>query len=158
VTLRYGRSMRGHLVASVLLIVGACSDSGGPADSTIDRSRDVRAPVRDTSIVDARIVDRRADARGDVSTCKLLKPYSTKNTVCNTCAEARCCVEINGCLGDLECDDSYVNCTLACAFAPASDAGVSACLQQCAKDYPKGKTEYDVAIGCAESKCATECK
>jgi hypothetical protein len=145
--------MRGKLVVFVVLIAGGCSDSGGPADSAIDRSRDVKAPIRDTFAVDAR-----PDARGDLTACKLLKPYSTKNTVCNACAEAKCCVEINGCLGDLECDDAYVNCTLACALAPAPDAGVSSCLQQCAKDHPKGKTEYDLAIGCADSKCATECK
>lgn len=89
-----------------------------------------------------------------------MKPYSSKNVGCNQCAEAKCCVEINGCLGDPACDDTYVNCILACALLPddAGDAGISLCMGQCAVDSPKGKAEYDTAIGCADTKCTIECK
>ena len=31
------------------------------------------------------------------------------------------------------------------------------CLGECATSYPDGKARYDIAIGCAEAKCATEC-
>jgi hypothetical protein len=134
----------------VLVIAAGCSSASEPR---VDRGRDL--VVRDMLPPEARDL---AEARVDVAPCKLIKPYSTKNALCNTCAEQRCCDEVNGCLGDAACDDDYVNCTLACALAPAPDAGVSACLAQCGKDYPKGKAEYAAAIGCADTKCAAECQ
>ncbi|MBI5531655.1 MAG: hypothetical protein HY898_02995 [Deltaproteobacteria bacterium] len=100
-----------------------------------------------------------APAESDGATCKLIKKYSSSNPTCNDCAEQKCCVEINACLGDLECDDTYVNCILACALMPedAGDAGIALCMDECAAQAPKGKAEYDAAIGCADSKCKTEC-
>lgn len=52
-----------------------------------------------------------------------------------------------------------MNCILACALLPgdAGDAGVESCLGECAAQHPKGKSEYDAAIGCADDKCASVC-
>jgi hypothetical protein len=137
-----------------ILLLGATACSSGDVGPTPSSEGGV-----DSGTYDAK-TDVGGDAITDASSCKLLKPYSSKNVSCNQCAETKCCAEINGCLGDPKCDDDYVNCILACALLPddAGDAGISSCLAQCAKDSPQGKAEYDVAIGCAESKCATECK
>jgi|GEM_PF-4954375 hypothetical protein len=98
------------------------------------------------------------DAGIDAAPCKLINPYSTKNEICNTCAEEKCCVEINECLTAPQCDDLYVNCILACALLPDnSDAGVPECVAQCGTDYPDGKAGYLKAIGCADTKCAAVC-
>jgi len=131
---------------AIAIALCACG-SAQPAPP--DARADVRADLR---------IDSHADARVDVPPCKLVKPYSTKNALCNQCAEGKCCAEVNSCLGDTACDDDYVNCILACSLGPAPDAGTSPCLAQCGKDYPKGKAEYEAATGCADSKCATECK
>jgi hypothetical protein len=114
----------------------------------------------DTQADSPAVKDSAGDAPSDAGSCKLLKPYSSKNVTCNQCAEAKCCVEINGCLGSPDCDDTYVNCILACALLPddAGDAGIATCMGQCAVDSPKGKAEYDTAIGCADTKCQIECK
>jgi hypothetical protein len=95
----------------------------------------------------------------DGPACKLVKKYSSSNPTCNDCAEQKCCMEVNGCLGDLECDGTYVNCILACALMPedAGDAGMAICMDDCAQQAPKGKAEYDAAIGCADDKCKAEC-
>lgn len=100
------------------------------------------------------------DASPDAPACTLTKPYSSKNTGCNACAEQKCCALVNACLDDPACDDGYVNCILACALDPGDggDAGVATCIAACDAQYPVGKAEYDAAIGCAESKCATECQ
>lgn len=135
-------------LSTVILSLAACSSSAPAVDAGPD------LPVVDTGP----LRDGVADVGADTAPCVLVKPYSTKDPVCNQCAEQRCCPEINACLGDPECDDAYVNCMLACALTPVPDAGVSACLDQCAADHPAGKASYDVAIGCAESRCAVECQ
>lgn len=146
------------MAACTLLVLplGACSSSGTPdarVDARVDAQKpDARADAR------AEAVSRDRQLSPDQTACKLVKPYSTKNAVCNACAETRCCAEINGCLGDPACDDDYVNCILVCALSPAPDAGTSACVSQCGKDHPKGRAEYDVATNCADGKCASECK
>src|SRR5690242_8946726 len=68
--------------------------------------------------------DAAADAAADAGACTLISPYSSKNAACNACAQAKCCAEINGCLGDPGCNDDYVNCAIACAldFDGGSDA------------------------------------
>lgn len=101
-----------------------------------------------------------SDAASDGGMCSLVSPYSSKNKVCNDCAEAECCVEINGCLADTVCNDDYVNCLLGCALDPGDggDAGIASCEAACDAQYPTGKSEYDTAIGCAEQKCATQCQ
>jgi hypothetical protein len=137
---------------ALALVLCACgSTQTSPPDARVDAWVDAASPDTRSR------ADARADARVDAA-CKLVKPYSTKNAVCNQCAESKCCGEINSCLGDTACDDDYVNCILACALSPAPDAGTSPCVAQCGKDYPKGKAEYEAATGCADSKCATECK
>ena len=106
-----------------------------------------------------------ADAHG--ATCKLVKPYSSKDKTCNACAETECCAQVNGCLGDTVCDDDYVNCILACvllgddagADADAGpDAGIPACEKRCGAQFPKGETEYVTATGCVDTRCKTDCK
>lgn len=135
-------------LSSLILSLAACSSAAPAADAALDAPRVDTGPLRDGA----------GDAGADAAPCVLVKPYSTKDPVCNQCAEQRCCPEINACLGDPACDDAYVNCMLACALAPVPDAGVDACLAQCDADHPTGKASYDVAIGCAESRCAVECQ
>lgn len=135
-------------VLTAILGLAACTSTSAPPDASHDGSVHDAHPTP---------LDTAADLSADTVPCTLLEPYSTKNAVCNACAEAKCCPEINGCLADPECNDSYVNCTLACALSPVPDAGIDSCLQQCGSDYPAGKAKYDVAIGCAESLCADEC-
>lgn len=100
-----------------------------------------------------------AGSAGAAGACKLVGPYSSKDLDCNACAEEKCCAEVNGCLGSVDCNDTYVNCILACSFGGSGGApSQMACLDQCAKDSPKGKAEYDTAIGCADAKCAAVCQ
>ena len=123
---------------------------GGTGGAPIDAGMDAPDPM-----------DAMPDADLDAGPCKLAQPFSSKNAVCNACAEEKCCPQINGCLLDTACNDDYVNCSLVCAFTDfdAGDAGTTAgCLADCAKQFPKGKAEYDVAFGCADSACATECQ
>ena len=138
------------LPLALMVLALACSDATTPAPAASDGG------------VDGSVLDAAGkDAASDAASCKLTKPYSSKNATCNQCAEAHCCAQINGCLGDPRCDDQYVNCILACALLPddaGADAGIKPCTDQCGKDYPVGKTEYDLAIGCADTQCATECK
>lgn len=96
---------------------------------------------------------------GSGGACKLVAPYSSKNAACNGCAEQKCCVEINGCLGEVVCNDTYVNCILACSLlsGDAGKAEVDACIDKCGVDAPDGKAAYEKAIGCADARCAAEC-
>jgi hypothetical protein len=139
---------------------GSGGSGGGPVDAGVD------APSAHDAGPDAPL-DAEPGAPGDAEagTCKLAQPFSSKNAVCNDCAEAQCCPEINGCLLDPACNDDYVNCSLVCAFTDfdagadgGSDAGTAGCLADCAAQYPKGKAEYDAAFGCADTACATECQ
>lgn len=97
---------------------------------------------------------------GAGGTCTLVAKYSSKDAVCNDCAEGQCCAEVNGCLGDPRCNDDYVNCQLACALLPDDEdpAAIEACFAKCDVDYPEGKQLYDMAIGCVEKKCAAVCE
>lgn len=136
-------------VCCALALAGCSNADGGASDASAlpDGRNDAGADVA-------------ADVITDATACTLVKPYSSKDAVCNQCAQTKCCAEINGCLGDPKCDDDYVSCILACALLPgdAGDAGTKSCLDQCAKDFPVGKAEYDVAIGCADTKCTASCK
>jgi hypothetical protein len=129
---------------------GGQGTGGSPVDAGMD------APAPDDSGLDAP-----DDSAPDAPACKLAAAFSSSNKVCNDCAEEKCCPQINGCLKDTACNDDYVNCSLGCAFTDfdAGDAGTKAgCLDDCAKQFPKGKAEYDVAFGCADNACATECQ
>ena len=137
--------------------VAGCSssDAASTADASVSEASDAAIDTApDSSIA--------ADADG--GTCALVRPYSSRNATCNACAEAKCCGEVNACLVDTDCDDGYVNCAIACAIDfdagsdAAADAGPTACLADCARQYPKGKTEYDTAIGCVDRSCTAECK
>ena len=159
--------MRGWSVVAVGVWLCACSasDSGSSPGSGSDAGPDVTLDApSDTG--DASTADGPSDAGSDVtdasdaSACALSKPYSSKNVACNACAEQHCCAAVNACYADPDCDDGYVNCILACALLPddAGDAGVAACIADCDAQYPKGKQEYDAAIGCADTQCASECQ
>jgi len=135
---------------------GVTSAGGqGTGGSPIDAGMDAPTPV--DSGMDAPL-----DSPPDAPACKLASPFSSSNAVCNGCAEEKCCLQINGCLLDPACNDDYVNCSLVCAFTDhdaGADAGTEAgCLADCAKQFPKGKAEYDAAFGCADSACSTECQ
>jgi len=96
----------------------------------------------------------------DLLTCTLVKPYAATEAVCNDCAEARCCAEVNGCYGSASCDEDYVNCYLACGLFAEPDAGgtdVTACVADCDAQHPAGKLQFEAAIGCVEQRCSAEC-
>jgi hypothetical protein len=99
-------------------------------------------------------------AGGEASACTLSKPYSSKDTFCNACAETHCCAEVNACLDDTRCNDDYVNCQLACALLPDSEdpAAIKACFADCGTQYPDGKQLYDAAIGCVDTQCVGICE
>ena len=133
------------------LSLAACSSPDSPAPD--GGMGGAGLPADDAGPADAG-ADAEVDA--DAGPCALVRPYSTKDAICNACAEASCCAEINGCLVDPACDDGYVNCAIACSLDP--DAGQDPCLADCAAQYPGGQAEYDTAIGCADAKCAVECQ
>jgi hypothetical protein len=161
-------------VLCLLAVACGSSDDTSPAggskdaavqDAGVDAAKD--APTVDSAVFDsAPPLEASADADApdvqDAGACTLVKPYSSQNATCNACAEQHCCQQVNACTSDQECDDSYVNCILACALLPAdggaADAGIDPCLSDCASQYPKGKLEFDAAIGCAESSCSAECQ
>jgi hypothetical protein len=150
------RALPSILSSAVLAFAAGCSSTETPPSGG-DAASDAVADVRLDAPRDG------ASEAGDGGACTLVKPYSSKNAVCNQCAQAKCCAEINGCLGDPKCDDDYVNCILACSLLPpdgGSDAGaaIKACIDQCGVEHPQGKAAYDVAIGCADTKCAVECQ
>ena len=137
---------------------GGGGGSGGVATGT-DPNADAGAitDAAQDAPVDAS-VDAALDAEADAAACTLAKPYSSLDADCNACAEGSCCVEVNTCLLDPDCDDGYVNCAIVCAIE-ATDAGTDpACLDACAKQYPTGAVEYDAAIGCVDAACAIECQ
>lgn len=143
-----------RFVAACAAIVSCSSSESAGVDASADASLDGSVEAAgDASPSDA-----------DGGACTLVRPYSSKNATCNSCAQAKCCVEINACLVDPDCDMGYVDCALACAIDfdagpdAAADAGPTACLADCARQFPKGRMEYDKAIGCADRACATECQ
>ncbi len=141
-----------------LALLAACSSSvTPPGDGGLDAGLD--AP-EDASIDAPEDAPADAPAEAEAGPCTLLSPYSSKNKPCNDCAQATCCNEVNGCLGDPVCNDDYVNCTLACAldFDGGPDAGPSDCFAICGEQYPAGKVAYDLAIGCVEQQCVAECQ
>ena len=165
--------MRGLSAAAVGITLCSCSASDSPSspgagvdagpdvavDAPMDTGGDSSADAPSDAGSDVTDANDANDAT-DASACSLTKPYSSKNAACNACAEQHCCVAVNACYADPDCDDGYVNCILACALLPgdAGDAGVAACTADCDAQYPKGKQEYDAAIGCADTQCASECQ
>jgi len=148
-----------------VLLLAACTgpepaaDRGSPPALDIAQP-DAAADLGSDGAVDLprdRGDDRSPDQASDQAPCTLLGVYSSSDPGCNQCAEARCCAELNACFAEPQCDDLYVNCTLACVLTRAPDAGPKACLQQCAIDYPQGRDLYVTAMGCAEARCAAEC-
>lgn len=146
----------GGLQVALFLLVGCASSETEPTFVSTDSSTEVA-----TDVASEAARDTAPDVVGETPTCKLLKPYSSKNVPCNECAQGKCCAEVNACLGDPRCDDEYVNCSLACALLPADagDAGAEKerCLTECGAMHPEGKKRYDAAIGCVDTKCASEC-
>jgi hypothetical protein len=142
------------LVSTIACAASETTPTVTPQDSSVDgtaadtSSSDTLEPA-DTSSTETTTTD---------AACSLVKPYSSKDKVCNDCAAARCCAEVNGCLGDKRCDDDYVNCILACALLPDDAGDAGGCISDCGTMYPAGKALYDTAIGCVEDKCPTECK
>jgi hypothetical protein len=142
----------------------ACS-----SDETTANANDAGADQNASDVTaghEASTDDARSDG-ADSGACKLVKPYSSKDKTCNTCAETECCAEVNGCLGDTACDDDYVNCILACALFPddagagvdaGPDAGIPACEGRCGAQFPKGEAEYKAATGCVDTRCKSDCK
>ncbi len=147
----------------VSLTIAACSSSESRSNVGAGADAGVEAPAPDARARESAAGDAgNADARVDAGSCKLVKPYSTKNKTCNDCAATECCSEVNGCLDDVECDDHYVNCILACALLPEdagpdASAGIAACELDCGNSYALGREAYHRAIGCVGQKCASPC-
>jgi len=154
-------------------VLAGCSSSDSQAPASNNLGADAQAePAPDASAADSDQPETAADAGPDTvvpdgqseagdEPCKLAKPYSSSNATCNSCAEQNCCELINICFADPACDDTYVNCILACALMSdedAGDAGMALCMADCASQAPEGKKEFDSLSSCADSKCAAECK
>lgn len=127
---------------------GATPETGPEAgpEAGPDAEKDVELPEAEAG----------PDAPLDSTPCVLAAPYSSSDPDCNQCAEEACCEEINACLTDPACDDSYVNCMLACVI-DAEPEEVDPCIAICDEDYPIGKAKYEAAIQCADTHCATDC-
>ncbi len=146
-------------------LMSACSSDEGTPVAASDASAAADQSVQEGAVPTETGAGADA-AKSDGGACKLVKPYSSKDKICNGCAETACCAEVNGCLGDTACDDDYVNCILACVLLPddagadvdAGDAGIPACEKRCGTQYPKGEAEYLAATGCVDTKCKTDCK
>ncbi len=147
------------LAVASCAIASCTTSSSPPAPSVAD------AAVGDgasTAPTDATRADRASPA-GDAATCKLVKPYATRDVDCNVCAERACCALINDCYENPDCDDGYVNCLLACVLLPddagadGGDAGVAQCTAQCAAEYPTGSAQYDALSTCVDAECASDC-
>ena len=151
-----GRS--GGLQVVIFFLLGCAASEPEPTFVSTDASTEVAVDAAPDLAVDTAAL---LDTKADTASCKLIKPFATKNVPCNECAQTKCCAEVNGCLGDPRCDDDYVNCSLACALLPADagDAGAekARCLAECGTMYPEGKKRYDAAFGCVDTKCASEC-
>jgi hypothetical protein len=164
-TLRFRSPLAFFAVAAACLVVPSAFVACSSDETTVTPS-DASA---DESAVDARTTTEAAadGAKSDGAACKLVKPYSSKDKTCNTCAETACCAEVNGCLGDPACDDDYVNCILACVLLPddagadvdaGADASIPACEKRCGTQFPKGEASYLAATGCVDTRCKTDCK
>lgn len=152
----------------VVLALGASIASGGggaACSSTSDPTIAADAAVTsDASPFDA--ATRNADAKAadaenapDAAACTLSQPYSTKDAVCNECAQSHCCQAVNDCYADDQCNDTFVNCILGCALTDSGGTdGTNACIAQCGVDSPQGKAEYAAISDCLAASCATECK
>lgn len=139
------------ILAALALVACSSSDDDSTAAATPD------AAVQEEAAAEA--AQPEAAPLEDAGSCTLVKPYATKDVDCNTCAEKNCCAEVNDCYNNLACDDSYVNCMLACVLT--EDAGkpeIDACIADCGTQYPEGKTIYETLDTCIVGKCTTECQ
>jgi len=153
------------LLAAATAFAACASSESTPATGATDAGGTDASSAKDSggSTTDASVS---TDAgRSDAGSCKLVKPYATKDVACNDCAAENCCDVVNACYNDTDCDDGYVNCILACVLLPddagadgGGDAGVATCTAACGKQYPTGKTEYDAIDACIASSCSTACK
>jgi hypothetical protein len=143
--------------ALVVLACAASDDAADPGSTDAAGSETSGDAPFDSARHDAL-----PESSPDGSACTLSKPYSSSDADCNACAQQHCCEPVNACYADLECDDGYVNCALACALLPGDagdvDAGIAACLADCDAQYPIGKQKYDAAIGCADTQCSVQCQ
>ncbi len=162
------------LLSIVICVAAGCGSEDDPATPTQDASGadslpseggleaapEASLPEAGPDAVPEAAEDAQEPEAGDAApadaACTLVRPYSSSDPECNACAQAACCEEINACLLAEACDDSYVNCMLACVLE--ADADVDACIAQCDADYPEGKVLYEAAIGCADAHCAAECE
>jgi hypothetical protein len=132
------------------------NDNDASEGATPDAGHEAGPEAGPDATNDVELLEAGPDAPLDSDPCVLAAPYSSSDPVCNECAEKACCEEINACLTDPECDDSYVNCMLACVI-DAEPEEIGPCIAICDEDYPIGKAKYDAAIQCADTHCATEC-
>ena len=101
-------------------------------------------------------------------TCALRLP--TPITSCNTCLSADCCSQDNACGSDPAClafNDCEARCVEATPDAAVPDdggpsdagvdAGMTACLNECALAYPVGLSLLSALDTCLETTCASPC-
>jgi hypothetical protein len=147
--------MQRRLVPLAFFLLPACSGKDATslladASASTDAAADAQ-PKADANLTPA------PDASADAAACTLTAPYSTKNQLCNTCAEAHCCAAINACYASKDCDEGYVNCVIACALTEKDKPAYDACAAVCSKDYPTGAKLFNTINACADKSCATEC-
>jgi hypothetical protein len=100
------------------------------------------------------------------STCALR--LSTPSPACNSCLSASCCAQDNSCAANPACL-AFDACEAKCAEAGDAsvpleagsdaglDAGVVACMDECAVTYPVGSSLLSALDECLETTCASAC-
>lgn len=75
---------------------------------------------------------------------------------CLTCASTQCATEFGTCFANTDCKAIYD-----CATGVSGDAGActtQACIDACIAANPNGKTAWDAADACLNTKCSAECQ
>lgn len=86
----------------------------------------------------------------DVVVCSACEP-AAGDTACDTCSKTNCCDESKAVLGDPNVV-AYRDCIGACT------AGDTACLGDCATQYPDASQKAQDYLGCLQSQCSNDCK
>ena len=133
------------LAAGALVTAIACSST--ETAKTPAPESDAAADATDDSLLEP--VDAPPPA------CKLGVGSGVK--VCDDCLQKNCCVAVNTCLNDKQCD-ALNACIAKCGTRLGSgDAGV-ACVRQCLSARPDAAPAVNDLFECESTRCNTECK
>jgi hypothetical protein len=102
--------------------------------------------------------DTGASSGSDGSSCTINIDFGA--AACNTCAEGKCCAEINACFNPPGSDcDKLDTCLTTCideAGSPSTDAG-AVCANDCFTAYAGAKSTWLTQAKCLLDNCKTEC-